>query len=174
MKKYLNFIIVLFPLLFLCSCDRWDIPPSEDVFFKIRKDGSDLQDSILRQCTIFYFNQSGNLIQRPPENIHDSSFVYLALDYYQSSEFLNSAIGFFRYIQVYSINENIHDFYIKYPNGDIDTLFIKAEKVSNKKGKKERCYCVSPLRELRFNGKEVQEDFSIKLNNGQAVYLFEK
>lgn len=151
---------------------QWTIPPVNDTFFKITKNSVSLSDSVIRNSTLYYYNNDGEYVSNP--GCDDTSYMYLANDYYGSEEYNNSKVVFFRYIATININNNINKFYIKYPDGDIDTLTVEAKKVSNTEGKEHRCYCTSPLTTLKFNGKDAIEDQSIKLANGQAVYLFEK
>ncbi|MFT4062601.1 MAG: hypothetical protein QM642_09630 [Edaphocola sp.] len=175
-------LIKLLPVFVVCmvfaACkqavicgDCWIIQPVRDTYFKIFRNGQVFNDSML-SCTKLYYKDGGKTISDP--GYDDTSFMYVAYSYFGAEEFRNSNIAMFRYLVSISINEGIHDFYLQYPDGDIDTLWVTGERVSNEQGKKERCYCTTPLRELKFNGKDAVEDTSIHLSDGQPVYIFEK
>lgn len=181
MKNIFAMILILIILLFQGCKANYDIPPESDTYFRIKKDGVELNDTILLKSVLFYNNEKGVAISDPDDisegggDADDTAFMYLANSYKGGADFANSHIAFFRYVGS-SITSGVpsNTYYLRYPDGDIDTLYILKEMVSNKQGQKERCYCTTPLRLLKFNGKDAIEDTSIHLSNGQPVYLFEK
>ena len=164
--------------------DCWDIPPYSNTYFKVMKNDTALHDSTLSRTMMYYISNTGQVVTNPNHSeissptsiLDDTLFMYDVYNYYSDHpvEFNNSGIAMYYYPNLLSASAGVHNFYFKYPDGDIDTLYIKAEEVSKEQGTKERCYCTTPVRELKFNGKDVIEDTSIHLSNGQPVYIFEK
>lgn len=153
--KYLTFFL----LFFICACEEREGPLviPNPVFFLIKESGTKLPDSTQKGIKLFYLK--GNT----------KNYV---------SDFERGADGFdtlgiftSRNIGLTSGNENIKDYYLEYPNGDIDTLFVDYRHVSEKEAFKNSCYCYYPLEEVRFNGRKAEPDPSITM---QKVYLFQK
>jgi hypothetical protein len=177
---------ILLSVIIIYSCKKHldELPESNDTYFKVIKNGNVLGDSILLKTKLFYIDANNKRISDSDQipynanagsDIRDTSFVYLASAYFgDTPELQGSGIAFFRYIVSVNVDYGIHDFYLEFPDGDIDTLYLNAEKVSEKQGLKEECYCTMPIRTLKFNGKDVIQDTSTHLSIGAPVYLFEK
>ncbi|MFT4060731.1 MAG: hypothetical protein QM642_00070 [Edaphocola sp.] len=192
----LNFYSIFSMLVLLAgSCGKdndEDVYPYGRYYFKIVKDGVDLSDSVLRNTSLFYYNSKGLIVSRPDktdeaiaqgveaDNVtDDTTFFFLAYDHAlkdgsNRQEYEYSHICFFNELANLPVTEGVSTFYFKYPDGDLDTLYIHSEQVSNKQAKKETCHCIIPIRELKFNGKNAVQDTSIHLSSGYPVYIFEK
>ena len=129
--------------------------------FIIKQNGLRLEDSILNNMKLFCFkNNAKTYISDFIRGINEGPFNALDLGVQTSRDIGNK-----------SGDDGIKDFYLEYPNGDIDTLYVNYNKLSGNDAAKHPCYCYYPLEEVKFNGVTASLDTSIKV---QAVYLFKK
>lgn len=174
-KLIIVFIGIVFSLL---SCTKEEIiydnensslPPNV-FFFQIVKNGSILQGDILDSLKMFYIKDRTKFYQHPNSNLTNRKFIEQAPEEYLQPYHVLMGLKTLNYIEDRYINE----WFIEYPNGDIDTLYVETAEVSIEEGKKDRCYCVNPIKVLKFNGNNVTINPNIEGDMGKAVYVLEK
>lgn len=79
-----------------------------------------------------------------------------------------------RYLGAISVDDKVNHFYLEFPDGSVDSIYVQSEQVSCEQGWKEKCHCTLPLRELKYNGKNVAIDDDYHLSNEQPVYIINK
>lgn len=146
--KAILYLTALFFLLFAgSSCQKrpgqgTQFPPA-DIHFQLQKGGKPYPDSILQQVVCFYYNKEGNYIDRPgaafDSHLDDQTFCYW------DSGAVPQGLLRLRYLIDISAQQQVRDFYLKLPNGDIDTLWLQAVQTS------EGPYW-STMQQLTFNG----------------------
>lgn len=156
--------------------------PGNAAYFIIKEHGQKLTDTnVLANISVYYFNANGRKIASPNDmngsKIYDyNSFLTLIREFY-TTEVDSGRMGMMilsPLISNASQSEGIHDFYVAFPNGDIDTIKMVAENVSCEQGWQEECKCTVPIRILKYNGRDAVKDYSYNLSNGQPVFIFEK
>lgn len=142
-----------------CAFGTYDIPHSMN--YIIKYNNSRLSDEILDNIKIYYFNDNFRTtmpdLRRPNNEIN--------VLYYDLGVMTTREIGFI------SGEKLIKDFFIAYPNGDMDTLFVDYKSLSGEEACKHPCKCCCPIELIKFNGEIAQIDTSIKDN---IVYIFNK
>jgi hypothetical protein len=85
----------------------------------------------------------------------------------------NSNLGIMTSFSIAGISstQGIKDFFLKYPDGNIDSLYINYQQVSDDEGIKEPCFCRVPLKEIKVNGQSPGIDTTTP--EGTPVYLIE-
>lgn len=153
--KYISFLLIFLGI----ACDEREGPRviPHPVFFLIKENGSKLSDLTQEKIKLYY--------------LKSNTKTYIS-DLERGSDGFDT-LGILSTIEIglTSGNENIKDYYLEYPTGDVDTLFVDYRHVSEKEAFKNSCYCYYPLEEVRFNGRKAEPDPSITM---QRVYLFEK
>lgn len=158
-------MMILAISLFKCNCYKdcafgtYDIPHS--LIFVVKKDNNRLEDSILDNMKLFYYKNGMKLY------ISDFSRSKNEGQYYFRDLGLQGSLD----IGFKSSEDNIKDYFLEYPNGDIDTLFVDYKSLSQKEACEHPCRCCCPLERMKFNSKVVSIDSSIKV---QTVYIFNK
>lgn len=169
-------LVLLFPVFFIGCKNKvcWTPPPGDDIYFVVKKNGSIIKDdSFLKRISMYYYDNHGTKIDDP--GYDDSSFVYLAASYFSGvQEYKGTGIMFMRYLGEVSVDDKVHHFYLEFPDGNVDTVYVKSERVSCQQGWKEECKCTLPLRELKCNGQDAVIDDEYHLSNEQPVYILNK
>lgn len=57
-----------------------------------------------------------------------------------------------------SANDNIKYYYLEFPDGDIDTLFVNYQQISDEEARDNDCFCNTPQIGVTINGKTPQQD----------------
>ncbi len=70
-----------------------------------------------------------------------------------------------------SSDNNIKDYYLEFPNGDIDTLFVDFRRLTSCEANISACKCLFPLNAVKYNGRTATLDSSLI---AYKVYLFNK
>jgi hypothetical protein len=156
---------IIFPLLVLSifGCHRVDPEPigpyilPQPVFMLIKEKGVRLPDQTLNRLFLTY-HENGQ-----KKYVKDFS---RGTDGFDTLGIMSSVD-----IRILSADKQIRDFYLEYPDGDVDTIFADYEKVAGKEAAGNSCYCTTPLKALKFNGKTAILDTSIKV---AQVYLIPK
>ena len=161
--KYLLLIFICFSLVAVkCTKSRsgpQDIPRS--FFFLIKKNNVRLEDNTLNNTKMYYLKDGAKM--------YVSDFTR-AINGGELNAYDLGIQTSFR-IEDISANENIKNFYLEYPNSDVDTLFIDYKRLSEKEAFNHPCYCYTPLEQVKYNGITVLPDSNIKQ---QTVYRFDK
>lgn len=158
-------IILLCCIAVFSSCERESvfgprvIPYS--LLFLIKENGVRLPDSVLNNMKLFYLQNGGKkYVYDLRRGINEGPFAA-----YDLGVQVTSNVGDL------SAEAGIKNYFLEYPSGDIDTLFVNYVSVNTQQAQQEPCFCYYPLREVKFNGVAVGLDTSIYY---QTVYGFEK
>ena len=156
MKNKVNAFLFIFMLPFL-GCDKgshWILQPTNHLFLQPNVSGKILTHEELIKIKGFIINEKGERSYDPGYTV-DSQYVFDAADRYDSrlagKGILSVGIAYFAHTPEGNLRSGTC--YLEYPDGDIDTVHVVTEKVSDEQGVKERCYCSSPIREVKINGK---------------------
>jgi hypothetical protein len=76
-----------------------------------------------------------------------------------------------RVIGLSSGDSGIKDYYLEYPDGSKDTLYVDYQHISFDAAKKNSCKCEYPMRPVKYNQQTSSLD---SLTTQQPVYLFKK
>lgn len=172
MKNLLSIVSICVPsiiAIFIYSCERkdscstWVVPPPSSFAFQIKENGARLPDNILSQIKCYYFQGS----IKKYINLHYSN-ADLA-EYIAGQGFLIDEVD-----MIYaSGNNSIRDFYFKFPDGTVDTLYLEIQKVETCQAKKEKCQCNYPIRSIKYNHHEVSEH-ELSWTYEAPLYVFER
>lgn len=150
---------LIFALVLLAACKKSYnlVLVPDSLFYRVTKNGTQLPDSVLTKTKMYY--------------LESNSKKYIS-DLIAATEPINGlGIQTTRSIGHISGDNKVKDFYLEYGNGDIDTVYVDYQHLSDKDAQKSDCKCLYPRIEVRFNGKRVEFDTSIYTNQ---VYLFKK
>lgn len=128
------------------------------LFFILKHNGQRLPDSTLDNLKFFYLKDDNT-----------KNFI----DDFQRGTGDGRQLGIMtsRNIGILSAKNGIKNYYLQFPNGDIDTLLVNYQYLSRKEADTSACYCFYPLYEVLFNGNTARLDSQITL---QTVYEFDK
>ncbi|HTO17346.1 MAG TPA: stage III sporulation AC/AD family protein [Edaphocola sp.] len=164
--------------------DRWRLPPYF-LWFQFEKDGKLLNGNELTNIEL-YFIENGNIINSiDAKHLHDYGKPLIEVYDKESPniEYYKNGICQFQYFESYILKDEngknrANTFYFKFPNGDIDTLYVEvqAQRLKEIEGKKDPCYCHYPIEKILYNGKPVSTNPSFKIVNNfnRPVYIFKK
>lgn len=164
MKTILALLIIM-TILQSSSCNKKDpLGPqiiNNSLIFVLKKNNNRLPDSILNNIKMYYYTNGQKIRMSDLERGIDEG------------TFLANSLGILatRNIGATSGDDNIKSYYLEYPNGTQDTLFVDYRHVSYNEAVNNNCYCYYPLIEVRYNGQVAPIDTSI---SAQKVYLFKK
>ena len=158
-------LLITFSCLIIAACSKSNeynnlrsIPYS--IFLKITKNGNRLPDSVLDNLKLSYYqNGSKKYISDFIRCINEGGINARDLG------FMTTNI-----IGINSGDYNIKDYYIEYPNGTNDTLFVDYRHLSTADAANDSCACLYPLKQLKYNGIKPKLDTTIKY---QTMYIFE-
>jgi hypothetical protein len=160
--------LLAMPLLLGCEgetvcCDPViaDVPKGK-LFLSVKADGDYLPDVVLSKLKLCYYEQGTYKVTTPirPEDSRKKPIPGLLF----SSEISEK-------IKLLDLKE----IYLDNRAGDVDTLSVTVEKVTDAQSLQERCRCSYPIRSIRYRGEQLKEDLAI--NPDQAltpVYLLDK
>lgn len=161
--------VFLIALLSLWSCNKkqtcstWVVPPPSSFAFQILEGGNKLSDSALAEIKCYYLKGGSK-----------NNIMLLYSDSVLTEYIANKGILIDNVDMIYAAGNNgIKDFYIEFPSGDIDTIYLDIEKVETCQAKQEKCYCQYPIRNVKFNNKEVSEH-ELSWVYGAPIYIFDK
>lgn len=160
MKPFLTLFMVAGILAGLVSCDKNKTALIEQDPLLIRpiSDEQILPGSVLDQIELYYFQY--NVKRQVPDFGRAPGSGYQA------------GILYSKDIVSLSANDQIKDYYMQFPDGVIDTLYVDYELVNEEDGRSETCTCLKPLRTFLYNRKALPLD-SIR-QNGADVYRLDK
>jgi len=157
--------------IFGCKDKRTpDVAPNV-LFFLITENGNRLPDSTLDNISLYYY-ENGKKISSPPSNLDDKKLVYPASRF--SGDLAGKGVLAGNYVDWLVYGKNVNDFYLEYPNGDVDTMYVEVTFIGREEGAKDRCYCAYPFTVVKFNGKDAPESVDPKSATGKPIYVFEK
>jgi hypothetical protein len=154
--------------------------PPNTMYFQILKKGQPLEDSVISAITMFLV-KDGKKISNPNSMdqsatapiLDDTSFIRNANPRYTSNlqddgVLVNgNASSYYGYY-------GVDTWYLEYPDGDVDTIYLEVGDISGEEGAKHRCYCTKPFTVMRFNGKDAAISTTLVPDDGKPVYIFEK
>lgn len=156
MKNILIFSLMT-SLLFSCKESQICTTPPSAIYFKIIKNNQEYLGSKVDSLQIFYYKNGvkNNITDLVWLKEIDSSLISPANILFSSQ--MSTISGF----------ENIHQFFFKFPNNDIDTLNYKSIKVTNSSS---NCsyYQIS---EITYNDKKITTEVSLSSLN---AYKFDE
>lgn len=154
-----NLILLVIPVLYAMSCSKGKGPQviPDSLFFVIKQNGIRLDDNTLNNMKLYYF-KGGNK-------------TYVSDFSRASEEGYNLGVQTTRAIGTISADENIKDYYLEFPNSDIDTLYVDYKHVGDNEAFNNSCYCHYPLQAVKYNGMVTSQDPTI---TQQRVFLFDK
>jgi hypothetical protein len=160
-----NIIFILFAFIIISSCKKKseECPPffgqalPTTLYFVIKTNNTRLPDSILNSTKLYYLSSnSKNYI---------SDFGRAGSNGYNLGAMITREIGF------KSGDDKIKDFYLEFPSGDIDTLYVDYGKLTGCEAAVSSCGCLYPRNIVKYNGLSTNYDPTI---TEQQVYLFNK
>ena len=149
--------------------------PFQSLILQIKIKGIPIDDSTLAHTTMYYYDHRryvdnpGDIKQGDKTIYDDKSLMTLAGGNLTGLGFIYSP-----YISPVSAQGISNTFYLKFPDGDVDTITLVASSVSNEQAKKELCYCTAPIRTVSYNGKVLPVDSSFLETYGRIVYRTDK
>jgi len=163
------------------------IPPNPGgLFIFIKQKGQPYPDSLMKGVKMYYF-ENGKKITNPndaasrPSNMMYGDTVLLQRVYGNNDSIVNYiAPGVFSsfYVIQAVASSNVHDFYLQFPDGSIDSLNIEIEKYSEKEMEQAPCQCLNQITHITINGKPMLTDTAEYSLYGGGVdnntYLIEK
>lgn len=160
MKPFFTLLMTATIWAGLASCEKNKTALIEQDPLLIRpiSDEQILAGSVLDQIELYYFHH--NVKRQVPDFGRAPGSGYQA------------GILYSKDIVSLSANDQVKNYYLKFPDGDIDTLYVDYEWVSEDEGRKEACTCVKPLRSFLIDGKPVPLD-TIR-QGGMDVYRLNK
>jgi|GEM_PF-1841654 len=178
MKRTLFFVCCLalagcnkFPNRVCCTVPFFD----EELYFVVKHNGVALDFNTLDSSTLYYIEKGWRYVD-DPNKIDMASTTFWEqtklMEHYPGNDDL--AIMRSSWVTGISSKYGIDTFYIKYPDESIDTIFLKAEKITQEQGREELCHCVSPIREIRFNGKIATIDSARSKAYDRKIYEFDR
>lgn len=153
MKKYSYWLLPLLIIgLAFChnSCQKCCNIPAlpQTLYFKIAKNGQIITDSDYLSKIRIYYYKNGHEIDNPNDIDNDNHIIY---DQTTLASLRDSGL-FASYFMPEISTENHQYFYFEFPDGNVDTLWLNAEKVSEDEAIHESCDCSTPIRAVTFNG----------------------
>lgn len=160
-----NLMILIFVLLSLsisgCIKQRDVNQFPNDLVFAIRKNGEKLNTDVLNSMKLYYLKQGSKIYSFDRANV-------------PSLELLDESLGVQKIpfpIGIESGN-GTKSYYLEYPNGEVDNVYVDYQKLDHDQAVKDPCYCYFKLIEIKYNGVRVSYDPAIK--NSYSVYRFDK
>lgn len=163
------------------------MPPNPGaLFLSIKQNGRPYPDSLMNGVKMYYF-YDGKKIFNPNDDptlpfhkMYDDTVLLQRVYSYNDSTTNYIAPGVFS--SFYAINTvaklNVHDFYLQFPDGDIDSLNIQIEEFSENEVEKAPCICLNQITNITINGKPMSLDTAKYTLYGGAgdndTYLIEK
>lgn len=165
MKPMFTLIATVSLLSQIMSCNKkTPLGPqgiNNTLFFLIKKNNQRLPDSVLNATKLSYFENGIKQYQSDlSRGINEGGFYAADLGILTT-----------RNTGAISSDKAIKDYFLEYPDGTKDTLFIDYRNVSYEEAKSNSCYCYRPLVGLRYNGQTPIKDASI---NQAEVYVFSR
>ena len=158
--KYLLFLIVLT----FISCKKnkecpvfWGYLPPRSLFIELKQGGKRLPDSVLNNLKLSY--------------IQNSTKLYISDFYRVSDNWYSLGIMVTREIGLKSGDSNIKNYYIEYPNGTMDTVYVDYRHLTQCEADTSACNCLYPIYAVKFNGIFAPLDTTLI---DEPVYLFNK
>jgi len=176
MKKHL--LIAFFSILLCSSCGKskpFQIYAPENLLFLIKEGGVKLEDSVLTRTKLFHIDRFGKREYGPTaDNVEYADTSYLCGRGLTRKTFLLGILSA-SYILELSVDGGIHDWYLEYPSGDLDTLFLVTRKLDDGwVAAADPCRCYNPITDIQFNGKTAQVSPDLLSDDGKSIYEFEK
>lgn len=169
-------IIGILLCMCICACNRTTVDHSHDTLppntflFLLEKNHERLEDSVLSGLRLYYYHGAVK-VYNPGPNMDDTS--YISPGYRYKSSLSNTGIMASGYVSMISGLSGVHDFYLEFPDGDVDTLYIETGNLTNEEGANDPCYCRFPFRVVRYNGLDATIDTQYS-TAGEPVFLFDK
>lgn len=178
MKKLTVFFIGIISTFLSCTKEEViynNTPklPSNAFYFQVLKNGQSLERSVLDSVKLFVVKNGYRMYQDPYVYMDDRSFIKNGNEYFNFQELNGANILYGRSVANY-VDNYYSDWYLEFPNGDIDTIYVESPEVAYEVGSKDQCNCLTPITVLKFNGKDAYKHPTLKSTDGKAVYVLEK
>lgn len=142
-------------------CSKWDVPPPSSFAFQIEEEGERLPDRIVAQVKCYYLQGS---TRKYVQLFYSDSIL---AEYISNQGFLIDRAAMLRV----SGDKGVRDFFVEFPDGTVDSLYLEVDKVDLCQAKQEMCYCNYPIRAVRYNGVEAEEH-ELSWTQGAPLYIF--
>ncbi|KAA5537135.1 hypothetical protein F0919_05540 [Taibaiella lutea] len=189
--KNLNLLLILLLFSVLSGCSNCNkccdpIPPNPgNLYLSVKQHGQPYPDSFMNDVQMYYY-QDGIKITDPnkdknsPNSIMYNDTVLLQRPYAYDGVSEYKAPGIFSSYYVLNIvaKSGVHDFYLQFADGKIDTLNIEIQSVADNKITSVPCQCTHQITEIKINGKEMNTDsLAFRIGGSESdnsVYIIEK
>lgn len=178
--RYILVTIGVIITIGLLSCNKhredpntMTLPPNV-LFYQFKQNDSFINRNELSDVVLYYMKNGDTISGIPWRNLHayGTPLFQLVSEEMFAEGFQQGVCGL-ELIDGY-LKEGNNTFYFKFPNGDIDTLYMEYTDAGNVEGKKYDCFCAHPLTTVLFNGKPAIKNPDLKAPSGKPIYIFEK
>jgi len=142
-----------------CHKDTRDLKSPEPLLLRPVHEDAQLPDATLNQMSLYYF-------QNQTQKKYVGDFGRAAGTGYQQGILSSTDIASLSAI------ENIKTYYLAYPGGDVDTLTVDYQHLSDEDARQNDCFCNLPQISVRVNGAVPPID-TLRPND-VPVYLLKK
>lgn len=138
-----------------------DVPKGK-LFLSVKVDGDYLPDAALSKMKLCYYDQgvykTTNLIRPEDNKKKPIPGLIFSAEISEKVKLLD-----------------LKEIYLDNMAGDVDTLSVTVDKVSDAQSFQERCRCSYPIRSIRYHGEQLKEDLAINPDQTVTpVYLLDK
>lgn len=185
MKKIILPALLLAAMAFLFSCHHRvcctpGIPNAGALFLSIKKHGEPYPDSLMSGVTMYYYS-NGKKISRPsddPNRTFETPYGDTLLYRVRDSD--SGALIPGEFSSSYALDaisySHVNDFYIRYPDGAVDSLHIQMKTIKDEEVDNITYGCTRQITSITLNGKALSS--TPNLHNGfvidNAIYLIEQ
>lgn len=127
--------------LFSCKKDKRDLKDPQPLILKPMHNNGRLPDAVLSQMKMYYHI---NLTSTHKEPVGD--FGRASGTGYQQGLLSTSDVA------ALSASEDVKFFYLSFPDGTVDTLYVDYESISEDDARQNPCFCKTPQQSVRING----------------------
>jgi hypothetical protein len=132
-------------ILMSCHKDKRELLGPEALLIRPIHNMAVLPDATLNQMKLYYFSS-----QTIKEYVGD--FGRASGSGYQWGILSTTDVASL------SANDNIKYYYLEFPDGDIDTLFVNYQQISDDEARDNDCFCNKPQLGLKLNGNVPSQD----------------
>lgn len=140
----LLFALLLASSITACGKKYEPYPMPHTLYFIIKHNGVHLSDNTLDSMRLsYYINNSKKYVLDFTRATNEDGIPARELGVQLTREVGNI-----------SGEQGIKNFYLEYPNGDVDTLYVDYQHLSDRAGAKDPCGCLYPFKGILFNDVE--------------------
>ena len=172
MKNIILFFLILSTLFSCRKSERWILPPNR-FNFQIVKNGQHLDMNTYDSLKMFYIDDNGVKHYELSEEF-DVNYFLEKPSTLSINDFYLDSLGVYSTNYVNDFGVQIHNWYIEFPDGDVDTLYVESKEYKlNKDGMKDDCYCQHPMSVVQYNGRDAHKHPTLKAG-GKPIFVLEK